>query len=54
MTYISEGCYDLTGYAPDEMRQNDESLKTLILPEEIILPEYRGSSGAGRHMGLAC
>ncbi len=41
MTYISDGCYDLTGYAPDEMRQNDESLKTLILPEEIILPEYR-------------
>ena len=41
MTYISEGCHDLTGYAPDKLRQNSGSLKALILPKDIILPEYR-------------
>ena len=41
MTYISEGCYDLTGYHPDELRKNNQSLKALILPENIILPDYR-------------
>ncbi|MDW7670128.1 MAG: ATP-binding protein [Bacillota bacterium] len=41
MKYISDGCYDLTGYEPDALRNNNKSLKTLILPEEIILPEYR-------------
>jgi PAS domain S-box-containing protein len=41
MKYISDGCYDLIGYEPDTLRNNNKSLKTLILPEEIIMPEYR-------------
>lgn len=41
MTYISEGCYDLTGYHPEKLRLNSRSLKTLILPENMIHPDYR-------------
>lgn len=41
MTYISEGCYDLTGYHPEKLRLNSSSLKTLILPENMIHPDYR-------------
>ena len=41
MTYVSDGCFDLTGYYPDHLRGNNQSLKNLILPEDIILPEYR-------------
>lgn len=41
MTYISEGCYDLTGYHPEKLRLNSCSLKTLILPENMIHPDYR-------------
>ena len=41
MTYISEGCYDLTGYHPESLKKKDSSLKTLILPEKMIPLEYR-------------
>ena len=35
MTYLSEGCYDLTGYRPGELMGTDISY------HELILPEYR-------------
>lgn len=43
MTYISEGCYELTGYHPAKLRLNSRSLKDLILPEKIIHPDHRES-----------
>ncbi|MEI8216403.1 MAG: diguanylate cyclase [Eubacteriales bacterium] len=36
MTYISDGCYDLTGYKPEELIDNPN-----IAYHELILPEYR-------------
>ncbi|MEN1759942.1 ATP-binding protein [Anoxynatronum sibiricum] len=41
MTYISEGCFDLTGYPAHSLKGTNQSLKELILPRGIVLPEYR-------------
>ena len=36
MTYISEGCFELTGYRPDELMDKPD-----ISFHELIIPEYR-------------
>jgi len=41
MTYISEGCLDLTGYPAEALQGTNQSLKELILPKKVILPAYR-------------